>query len=587
MIPGATQVEVVKVITPELVLNNIRRYAAVKGALVKSSQVFPASNVTNSSIQITCTPPSADIAISRNVMKRFTYMVTIAGTNTSGSPTLLQSGAIAPRLWPIMSSTVSESMTINNTTVTQSPVNNMWPALLHYNDCFCIRNGVHSPASSSFDKYQNYADGFGAYNNPLNSYTGSPFEMGRAAANFSIITNGATGATVFIESVEPILLSPFVFGEESFDTPALIGVNTMTYYAVLGNLSRVISLIPNQGVTGINITSVTTQVLTAQLEFFYLTPDVLENIPRHLVTSYYSITNYPTQVNQTVLPGQTVSVNMSSVQFPGIPKRVIIYCGNSPGTYTNDTIGALSDVYMSFAQNGPLTVTWNNNQFLSSATQEQLYEISVKNGCNDSWAQWAGQIAPGLTGGASVIAGRIGSILVLSFGDDIGLGPTECAGKMGNYQFSISANFLNTNTTTSIVNPQLSVIAVFEGIFEVNNGACSANINVLTDAEVLQAKALPGVKYMPSKNVYGGLFEGFANFLSNANKFLKDTKLLSTIGSLIPIPGVQVGAQVANQLGYGRKRRGGRSLQQRIRGAGLNSEQDDQNEYSDDDYYNH
>ena len=45
--------------------------------------------------------------------------------------------------------------------------------------------------------------------------------------------------------------------------------------------------------------------------------------------------------------------------------------------------------------------------------------------------------------------------------------------------------------------------------------------------------------------------EGFMDFINGVGNFFKKTKLLSTIGSVIPIPGVQAVARVAGSLGYG------------------------------------
>jgi hypothetical protein len=50
-----------------------------------------------------------------------------------------------------------------------------------------------------------------------------------------------------------------------------------------------------------------------------------------------------------------------------------------------------------------------------------------------------------------------------------------------------------------------------------------------------------------------GFFSNIASGLSKANDVLRQTKILSTVGSLIPIPGVQAAARIGGMLGYGRK----------------------------------
>lgn len=576
------RIEVVKVITPELQLNNIRSYTSVRGSQVTSAQTFVCPNPTTSSIQITCTPPSANIAISRHVLKKFTYTCTVTGTNASGSPTLLQPGFIAPRAFPIMSTTVSESMTINNTTVTASPVLQYWPAFLQYANKFDNRFGQFSLAPSMLDNFQNYNEGNGSPLNPLLGYGQSSYELGRGASvGFAITSNTATSATVVITSVEPVLMSPFVFGEDAWDTPALIGVNSMTYYATLGNINRVLSVIQDQGVPGINITNISTVVNFAALQFLYLTPDPLEPIPKLLVSSYYNVVDFPTQSNQTWTPGQTLPIQMSSVQLAGIPKRIVVFAGNSPMVVSQDTLGLLSDTYLSLADTSPLVMTWNNNQYFASYSIEQLYDLSVSNGCNMSYPQWAGRSISGQISG-----GHRGSVLVIEFGKDVGLAADQAPGLQGNFQLQLTTNWTNCNAQKSIVNPTLHCVVIYEGLFVVDNGATLAEINVLTGPEIRAAQSLSNVSYKRSNDIYGGSFSGFVDLLKKVPQFLRDTKLISTTAKSIPHPAAQVVGNVASVLGYGpapAKRRAApkkKSLAHRIRGAGL-VEQDDSDDSSD------
>lgn len=584
---GNRDLEVVKVISPELQLGNVRKYVSLKGALAANSISYPAANPTTSSIAINIVPPNQNTIISRHMLKKFVFTQTITGTNTSGSPTLLQPGFIAPRAWPIMSVTNTESITINNTSLTQAPMNQYWPAFLWYSNKFGIRNGTNSMAHSSMDKFQNYTDGVGSIINPLLGYEASGFEPGRASNGFVILSNGPTGATVQITSIEPILVSPFAMGEEAFDTPGLIGVNSMQYNAVLTNINRVLSQIVTQGVTGINITSVSTVVNSAELELTYYTPDPTQGIPRELISSYYNVINNTTSSNQNVAPGAVIGIQMNAIQLTGIPKRIIVFCGNNPSTITADVTGALSDTYLSLAQTNPLTMQFNNNNYFGSYTQEQLYQISVSNGCDMSWAQWAGQVY-----GGQIVGGKVGSILCLEFGKDIALNdPSLSPGVLGSFQLQLTTNWLNTNPTQTIINPTLFCVVIYEGTFTIRDGFCSADTNILSQEDVLLAKPASGiVPHNLNKSVYGGLFEGFANALSNASKFLRDTKLISGVSGLIPHPAAQAISQGAKTLGYGAKPKkrgaalvGGRKpLAQRVRGAGLfieNSDEDD--EYND------
>lgn len=61
--------------------------------------------------------------------------------------------------------------------------------------------------------------------------------------------------------------------------------------------------------------------------------------------------------------------------------------------------------------------------------------------------------------------------------------------------------------------------------------------------------------------------KGFLDVMKKIGGFLKDTKILSTVGSMIPHAGVQTGARLLGSVGLGRKGRKGRKGQ---KGKGAN-----------------
>jgi len=61
--------------------------------------------------------------------------------------------------------------------------------------------------------------------------------------------------------------------------------------------------------------------------------------------------------------------------------------------------------------------------------------------------------------------------------------------------------------------------------------------------------------------------KGFMDVMKKIGGFLKDTKILSTVGSMIPHPGVQAAARLAGSVGLGRK--GKKKKGQKGRGANM------------------
>lgn len=525
-----------KVIDPRLEISSEKEYIALKGALVNSWQQFPATNVNNSSFQITCNPPNRDIAVARLVFKKVSFDITVTGTNTSGG-TLLNEGYIAPRAMPLTCVTQSEQMTINNDTITQAPVQQYWRALLRYRNDYENRFGAMSLAPSMLDQFQEYDDGVNTVRNPLGAYGDSSFDNTRGGYSGFVIapqTPGNTTATITLTTYEPILLSPFCFGNKANYYSAFAGLQNMSYNATLGQLSRVLSIVQGQGAPAgqIVLNEPVVNVSSASLFFNYLTPDPITPIPRNMETSYFSVVSYPTRSTVPVAPGQQVSMTMQSIQVTSIPKRIYVFAKKDDSAESAFT----SDTYMSLLDTAnPLTLTWNNNQFLSQATCQNLYNISVKNGCNMSYSQFTKET---------------GSVLALDFGTDIGLMSNQCAGTIGNYQLSLNAQF--KNTSKSSITPTLYVVVVYEGVFNINDGACSHMIGVLSPNDVLNAQVMPTGSYRESQDVYGGSWwTTLKSALRPVHDYVKKHKLISKGLQLIPNPYAQMGSKAASAIGYG------------------------------------
>lgn len=551
-------VNVVRVQDPRLDLHNRKDYVASKGSVVNSWQQFNATNVSNSSVQISCNPPSREIVISRLVFKRNVYNISITGTNTGGG-TLLVPGHYAPRAFPISSTTSAEQMTINNATITQSPISQYWSSLLWYHNNLKNRTGQYSLCPSMLDQFQTYAEGALTNRNPLGGYgdgsSGGDDPRG-AYSGLQVLTNPVGGgggtATLLLTCTEPVLLSPFVFGENSNTTSGFANIQNMSYTSTFGNLSRVMSLIPDQGAPGvIAITDVSVNIASSSLLFNYLTPEV--SPPRQIESSYFSIVSYPTRLGTPVAPGATASFTMNSVQVSSIPRRIYVYAREDDSLSTAFT----TDTHLSLPLTGnPLTMTWNNNQFFSQATSQDLYNISVKNGCTMNFNQFSK---------------HTGSVLCLDFGaGDVGLMPLQSAGSIGNYQMGLTCQLTNTSSV-AIANPTLYVVVVYEGVFNINDGNCSQYLGVLTPQDVANARPSANITFNQAQDIYGGsFFTKLWKGLKKVGKFAKDKKLLSRGLSMIPDPRAQMAGRVASAVGYGSS--GGRMMRY---GGGLADDEDE------------
>jgi major capsid protein len=452
-------------------------------------------------------------------------------------------------------------------TITQAPLYQYWEALQWYHNAFEDRFGQNSITASMLDQSQNYLDNAGSVRNPLAPYNDNSFEQTRGGYFGMVVTsNTPTAATILLTITEPIYISPFVTGKCSDFTSAFIGVQNMNYNCTFGDLTRIMSLEQNQGTLGsptgtITITGVTTTLNSASLLYEYITPDPLVPIPKSLESSYFSIVSYPTRSSVPMVPynpllpnGNLQSFTMQSVQLTSIPRRIYIACRRDDSTQTAFT----TDTYLALPQlSNPLTVTWNNNQFFSQATTQDLYNMSVKNGLQMSYSQFVN---------------FTGSVICIDLSTDLGLMPDEAPGLIGNYQLGLTCQFVNTNLTQTIVSPTLYVVVVYEGVFNVMDGNCSHMIGVLSRSDILNAQKNPFITYKRSQDVWGGrMFDKIRHLASKAHDIVKKGKVLSNVTSLIPHPAAQVGSKILSNLGYGKS--GGRM--RKYRGCGLSEIKED------------
>lgn len=553
MSANVVPVKVVKVLDPRLNINTERDYVVLEGSMVNSFQTFLAPNVSSGGVQITATPANRNIAVSRYVTKTFTFSGTINGTNTSGGP-LLNENYYGVRQYPLASITSSETIQINNDTISQSPIYAYWPALLKYHNNHCDRASMDSITATKFDQDQEYWQTAQTPRNPICTFNQDQYECGRGSywgLSLGANPNGGTAVPFKLTVTEPIMLSPLVFHRQANFTPALIGLQNFNYSCTFNNnLSRLLSIQSDQGtgVNGvggsINITSVDVQITSASLNFEYFTPNPLMPLPSSLVSPYFSVVQYPFSDNISYAPGAEITANFSSIQVTSIPSKVYFFCREQDSNLSATS----SDCYFGLptvsngttpTQQYPLTITWNNNVFMSQATTSQIYNICIRNGLSSdiSYTQWTK---------------KMGSVICLQFGQDIGLMADEAPGCLGQYQLSATCRFVNINPTRSIT-PTVFMVVVYGGSFSIVQGNCLHQIGVLSRADVVHSVVNKDVTYAGSQDVYGGaLFDTLKKGFQKVNKILHDSKAISNLIKSSPLPYSDIVSNVAKSAGYGR-----------------------------------
>jgi hypothetical protein len=468
--------------------------------------------------------------IVRAVEKIVKFRVTIQGTSDVGE--LLQSNCHAPAAFPILAVTENEGMVIGNANITQNRVSTVWKALMRYDNERNINNYIYSRAPSQLDNIQDYNTLLGTNRSVFANYGDNTNETPRGAFhNYTVISNTATTAVVEFEAVEPVFMSPFVFGASAGTMQGIVGVESMRYGATLGNIALCWSADKSQNGTG-NITSVVAEVLSFTIGVTHLTPQLTQNLPRNLLSSYYNPFHTSAATPSQILPGQTLQLNAVRTQITGIPKRLFIFATDANAnlnSFTPATFLSLADSV------GAVTVRINGVLSLDSHDRQSVYGISRQNGCNLDFSQFCS---------------TVGSPICIDYARDVGQNPEQSEGLSQLNEMEINMRVTNTSLHT-INNPTLHLVVIYSGIFSVVDGVTYHRINPLTTSDVLSAEMdISEVKPdMNPNDVYGGNFLGsLRNAAVSANNFLKKHKVVSRVAGAFGQPEI---AMAASALGYG------------------------------------
>jgi hypothetical protein len=142
----------------------------------------------------------------------------------------------------------------------------------------------------------------------------------------------------------------------------------------------------------------------------------------------------------------------------------------------------------------------NQSGLLSSASQYDLWRMSIRNGSTQNWPEFSGQasVANVATGGGTKVA-TTGSLLVINPAYDLSLPDYISSGSLGNYNFQFQCGVINQFGFT--ITPEIIVICVNSGIFVTQSGVSSVYTGILTKEMVLASKSGDQASAMTSSEV--------------------------------------------------------------------------------------
>ena len=585
-------------------------FGVQSGASQSTFQQFTAVSSSAQSITFNIQVPSESIVIDRNVRIKSTInlQIQIPSSNPNfnfpdnpNGATMIPTGYIMFNYgesdsfnnFPLNSLFTTVQATINNTTVSTN-LQDILPIILRQNSAKSLSDYNSTTPCLPDTIYGYYGDAWRAANAPFNScYQGQYNEDytprgAFALKNFRIdrFVNGVWNAnntnicqlgngteswlvSIQAEVTEPLLgLSPFTSGRSEFNNQGLMGINNMAFvFNVDSSCKRVWSSSGAELVNGVvvpyystitlgfpkqvgdpnNIPSWSTgnnnsPFINPQLLFNFLTLQASDHKETKNICPYFTyprfITNYNT--TQVLEAGASTTIISNNIQLSTIPDYIYIAC-RVPIANQNMTIAN------SFLTINNISVNFNNSSgLLSSASQQDLWRLSRKNGSQQTYQEFCGKInkrygstgiqyvvgnlyfpiANGITtafnlpitnltqpnpdsipppanlttsylatysqDGSDVVEdgtpgiASIGSILVIAPAYDLNLPDVLSASSMG--QFNFQFNITVTNNLPYNITPETVVVTANSGLFVTQQGVSSSYVGLLTKQQVLDAK---------------------------------------------------------------------------------------------------
>jgi len=174
-----------------------------------------------------------------------------------------------------------------------------------------------------------------------------------------------------------------------------------------------------------------------------------------------------------------------------------------------------------------VNITFNSlTGILNNASQHQLYEYSLETGLEMSFPQFQKYR---------------GSVIALRFGSHIPLiNPDLAPGCRGSYNFQVSVQAYNTNTSHEITAPNLYVLPYYEGTIIARPGVWIQQQGVISNQNVLESMNTPPVNAYYSDEITGsGPFSFLKSIISKIAPIAE--KVYPIVKALAPALGPLIG----------------------------------------------
>lgn len=544
-------------------------FAVYSGPQLSTYTQFSAISASSSQIVFNVQVPSENILTDRHLLMTSTVTFTINLGNVREGESCLNWGLTsALNAFPLQSLFTTIQATINNAS-TSVNMQDILPMILRMNDnrklarynsltpslpdCqwgqYSQAVNVNGPVANSNNNILSSLNNNGYDNDfqPRGSYPVSVVQNGivhringggEDASLISTSVNDTWSIGLQFTVTEPFLaLSPFTncMPMSASSGAGIMGINNMSIVCnVDSSCKRLIGiaeqyLINNGGpgavVLGFNEGGASIPAFqNSRLLFNFQTLTALQysKISSKNIVPYSDYPRYLTTFtqNEAMAPGTTRTLTSQQLQINQIPSLLMI-CVRIPMSQQTpyNTSSFLS------IQN--ITVNLNSQSgLLASATPQDLYNISYRNGCAQSYYEWQGYNNNFNNGAPDTSTVPTGSLLVINPALDLSLDQMLSCGSLG--QFSLQFNITVKNNYQVNVTPEICIITKNDGIFVTQQGTSIIYTGLLDKATVLKTKEEePTLDFNSHQRLVGGRLSssGLGAIKKMIKKHIADKKM--------------------------------------------------------------
>lgn len=467
-------------------------------------QGYKTNSNSNSTTLFNVNVPSENTLVDRNLRINGTIHLTLE-IKTDGE-IAQDTFTVVPAAFPLNQALQSASLTLNNSKVSVQSADILNVITKQYEQRFLSKHIQTTP--SYVDKYFGVATdamngvhtsgwGCGIENAEKDSDTtgrgDSDLTLAFYTADGALVPAGeqlAAGTTFYVQLElnvsEPILGMPTLEFKE--DEASFMGINSLELVLQYNDFKNVFNCkldIVQSVIAGSKYGAATdlfltddTKLMTRQMS---LHPSQYAKLNTKSVLPFDEFIAYKSSID---LPadGQAISqVSTQVISMRQVPDKIYVLIRPQyraqKQIWSNNLMFPITSV----------NIVFNNKAgLLSEMTQKELYQMSRRNGSQQSWNEFRGKVRDGNRN----LFTSLGSIVVIDPVRDLGLDDILSSGSLGQFGFQamVSADEIYNISNSEVGSMELVVIASYGGTMITQQGSSMTMSGLLTKSSVLEAK---------------------------------------------------------------------------------------------------